>query len=69
MINEKYHDQKSLLPDVDKKPSWLFIMLLIMLLNTIIGLFAFDAGKDEMKMEACNSSTFRCDPEDYIVEK
>jgi len=61
-------NQKTLLPQEDKKVSPIIIVVLIMILNIITAIVSFEAGRDEMRMYACNDNNFKCNPEDYIEE-
>ena len=62
-------NNKSIIEDQPKKVSPVIVVILIMILTVIASIVGFHAGKEEMKLEACNSSTFQCNPEDYILEK
>ena len=61
-------NQKTLLPQEDKRVSPVIVVILIMILNIITAIISFEAGRDEMKMRACNDNNFRCNPEDIIIE-
>lgn len=56
----------SILQKEEKKVSPFLVVILIMILNLVVGIISFSAGKEEMKLEACNSGEFTCNPEDYI---
>ena len=62
-------NNKSILEDQPKKVSPVIVVILIMILTVIASIVGFHAGKEEMRLEACNSPEFRCAPEDYISYK
>ena len=53
----------------DKKVSPVLIVILIIILTVIASIVGFHAGKEEMRLEACNSLEFKCNPEDYLGVK